>query len=80
MSKLLFLLLEKPKRPQFSTGQLDKLADILVGLGILVTGSVVIPAIFPGLDKPEIPLVIWGIVGALAAWIIAIFLMKGVNK
>jgi len=80
MPKLLLFLLEKPKRPQFSTGQLDKLADIFVGLGILVIGSVVLPTIFPGLDKQGVGSVILGVGTALSFWIIAIYLMKGINR
>jgi len=78
MSNLLLFLIERPKRPRLSTGQLDKLADIFVDLGIVVVGSVILPVLFPGVDRQSLPFVLWGIVGALSFWTISVSLMKGV--
>lgn len=79
MLKLLLLLLEKPKRPLFSTGQLDKLADIFVNLGIVLVGSVILPAILPGANKLGPLLMFWGTAGSLFSWAMAFLLMKEVK-
>ena len=80
MTKLLLFLAKTPKRSPLSVGQLDKLADIFVNLGIVLAASVVLPAVVPGIDKPGGLLVIWGIIGAFVCWTIALFVVKEVRS
>ncbi len=80
MPKIFLFLLEKPKRPRFSIGQLNKLSDIFINLGILLIGSVVLPSIMPSVDNPSLALVILGIIASLSFWIIAVLLAKEVDS
>jgi len=80
MSKLFLFLIERPRRPRFSTGQLDKLADIFANLGIVLVSSVILPALIPGIDRQGPSFITWGVAGALSFWTIAIFLVKEVQR
>lgn len=57
--------------------QLDKLSDLSLGLGQLFFASTVIPYIVPAIDKPSTTILVFGIVGATAFWIFAIWIVKG---
>lgn len=57
--------------------QLDKLSDLSLGLGQLFFGSTVIPYIVPAIDKPSLIVLIFGVVGAAAFWIFAVWIVRG---
>lgn len=61
----------------FSATQLDKLADLSIGLGQLFFGSTVLPFLVPALDKPPFPVLALGSGFAIGFWIFAIWIVKG---
>ena len=60
--------------------QLDKLADLSIGLGQLFFGSTVLPFLFPVLDRPPFPVLALGSGFAIGFWIFAIWIVKGGRK
>lgn len=63
-----------------SAHQLDKLADLSLGLGQLFFGSTVIPFLIPALDRPPFPVLALGSGFAIGFWIFVIWIVKGGRK
>ncbi len=59
----------------FAKSQLDKLADICIGLGHLIFGSLVLPFFIPSLDKPAFGVLLLGLITAVGLWVIAVKLV-----
>lgn len=67
-------------RIKFSNHQLDKLADLSLGLGQLFFGSTVVPFLVPIIDRPPFSVLILGLGFAVGFWIFAIWVVKGGRK
>jgi len=66
---------KKHKKSRLNKDQLDKLADIFVGMGHIFFASMVIPA-FTGIDKPNPLVVLSGLVLSLASWTMSLLVLK----
>lgn len=60
----------------FTQTQLDKLADICIGLGHLIFGSLVLPFFIRSLDKPTIAVLVLGLIIAIGLWITAVRIVE----
>lgn len=78
MARLLIILLERPS--VFTASQLDKLADVLINAGTLFFGSMVIPYLVPGIDKPRLLVLPLGLVISLILWSLAILMVRRMNN
>jgi len=78
MGKLLLILLDRS--PLLTESQLDKLSDVFINVGTLFFGSTVVPYFVPGLDKPELKLLILGLAFSLVPWLLAIFSVKRIES
>ncbi|MEK7517039.1 MAG: hypothetical protein AAB583_00685 [Patescibacteria group bacterium] len=67
-------------RVSFSVRQLDKLADLSIGLGHLFFGSTVIPFLFPVIDRPPFTVLALGLGFAFEFWTFAIWILEGGRK
>lgn len=63
-------------RIRFSPAQRDKLADITIGLGHLLFGSLVVPYIVPSIDKPPMAILLLGLGFAITLWSFAVGIVK----
>lgn len=68
---------KQPTKIRISQSQLDKLADLSLGLGQLFFGSIVVPYVVPNLEKPPLIVLLFGIITAVGLWIFAIWIVKG---
>lgn len=64
------------KTNRFTKPQLDKLADVCIGLGHLIFGSLVLPFFIPSLDKPAVSVLLLGLLTAVGLWVIAVKLVE----
>lgn len=60
----------------FTQDQLDKLADICIGLGHLIFGSLVLPFFISSLDKPTIAVLVLGLIIAISLWLTAVRIVE----
>lgn len=67
-------------RFSLSARQLDKLADLSIGLGHIFFGSTVTPFLFPVIDRPPFAVLALGLGFAIEFWIFAIWIVKGGRK
>lgn len=74
MAKYLLFLI--PKRPVFCDSQIKVLVDIFVGMGMISTGSVVLPAV---LDKWSWEQVVSGLVVTAIFWVSAFMIARRIN-
>ncbi len=63
----------------FSASQLDKLADILIGIGQVLFASIIVPFLF-NLDTVESGVIPSGLVLMFGSWIFSLVLIKKVKK
>lgn len=57
----------------FNDNQIEKLSDIFSDIGLVILASVVIPSI---LDRIDLKVLLFGIIGVLSVWIISLKLRK----
>lgn len=77
MSKLVFILLERPTL--LTEPQVDKLADVFINIGTLFFGSGVILYLIPGLDKPRLLVLILGLGFSVGSWVLAILSVRRIR-
>lgn len=59
--------------------QLEKLSDIFILMGGIVFGSMVIP-FFLKFDRPEVIMLISGLLLSIFCWVFSLFIVKGVKR
>lgn len=78
MTKLQFLILSR--QSLLNGSQLDKLSDIFINVGNLTFGTIVLPYFLPGIDKPDIRVIGFGVIIGLYFWVVAVIIAKKINE